>query len=216
MSYQPSEETGQSIMNMDTSEITINRIVGFVWDEEGTDVEDELPTAASSPTQIVVPAIPPAGTADPFGRGESFDLELAKVICDVSVLPSLVSPLQAVEVSSCANAADYAAPTVETVLESPGYTVPEELGCSWMPEFVPGSEVVSTDEGGYLAVVAGTASAAGRDTPYRADGGRDQPAIRAAEFVRDREIAGYEGVPCIGRVYSDRRRGTGPIQRRTF
>ena len=113
VSYQPSEETGQSIMNMDTSEITI---VGF-------------------------------------GRGESFDLELAKVICDVSVLPSLVSPLQEVEVSSCANAADYAAPavpTVETVLESPGYTVPEELGCSWMPEFVPGSEVVNADEGGYL------------------------------------------------------------------
>ena len=80
----------QSIMNMDTSEITINRIIGFVWDEEGTDVEDELPTPASSPTQIVVPAIPPAGTADPFGRGDGFDLELAKVICDVSVLPSLV------------------------------------------------------------------------------------------------------------------------------
>ena len=74
---------------VDTSEITINQIVGFVWDEEGTDVEDELPTPASSPTQIVVPAIPPAGTADPFGQGESFDLELAKVICDVSVLPSL-------------------------------------------------------------------------------------------------------------------------------
>ena len=97
-------------MNMDTSEITINRIVGFVWDEEGTDVEDEMPTPASSPTQIVVPAIPPAGTADPFGRGDGFDLELAKVICDVSVLPSLVSPLQEVEVSPCANAADYAAP----------------------------------------------------------------------------------------------------------
>ena len=132
VSYQPSEETGQSIMNMDTSEISINRIVGFVWNEEGTDVEDELPTPDSSPTQIVVPAIPPAWTADPFGRGKSFDLEQAKVICEVSVLPSLVSPLQEVEVSSCANAADYAAPAapiVETVLESPGYTVPVELGC---------------------------------------------------------------------------------------
>ena len=55
--------------------------------------------------------------------------------------------------SPCANAADYAAPaapTLETVLESPGYTVPEELGYSWMPEFVPGSEVVSTAEGGFL------------------------------------------------------------------
>ena len=150
VTYQSSEETGQSIMNMDTSEITINRIVGFVWDEEGTDVEDEMPTPVSSPTQIVVPAIPPAGTADPFGRGDGFDLELAKVICDVSVLPSLVSPLQEVEVPPCANAADYAAPALETVLESPGYTVPEELGYSWMPEFVPVSEVVSADEGGYL------------------------------------------------------------------
>ena len=153
VNYQPSEETGQSIMNMDTNEITINRIVSFVWDEEGTDVEDEMPTPVSSPTQIVVPAIPPAGTADPFGRGDGFDLELAKVICDVSVLPSLVSPLQEVEVPPCANAADYAAPAapaLETVLESPGYTVPEELGCSWMPEFVPVSEVVSADEGGYL------------------------------------------------------------------
>ena len=65
-----------------------------------------------------------------------------------------------------------------------------------MPEFVPGSEVVSADEGGgLLAVVAGTASAAGRDTHYRADGGRDHPAVGAAEFVRDCENAGYEGVP---------------------
>ena len=66
VSYLPSEETGQLIMNMDTSEISINRIVGFAWNDGGTDVEDELPTPASSPNQIVVPAIPPAGTDDPF------------------------------------------------------------------------------------------------------------------------------------------------------
>ena len=158
-------------MNMDTSEISINRIVGFVWDEGGTDMEDELPTPALSPNKIVVPAIPPAETADPFGRGESFDLELAKVICEVSVLPSLVSPLQEVEASSCATVADYAPPAVppvESVLESPGYTVPEDLGCSWMPDFVPSSDVISTDEGGLPAVVAGATSAADR-----ADGGRE-------------------------------------------
>ena len=153
VSYLPSEETGQSIMNMDTSEISINRIVGFTWNEGGTDVEDELPTPASSPNQIVVPAIPRAGTDDPFGRGESFDLELAKVICEVSVLPSLVTPLLEVETSECATVADYAPPAVppvESVLESPGYTVPEDLGCSWMPDFVPGSDVTNTDEGGFL------------------------------------------------------------------
>ena len=55
-------------MNMDTNEITINRIIGFEWDEAGTDVEDELPTPVSSPTQIVVPAIPPAGPIRPGRR----------------------------------------------------------------------------------------------------------------------------------------------------
>ena len=125
VSYRPSEETGQSIMNMDTNEITINRIIGFEWDEAGTDLEDEMPTLVSSPTQIVVPAIPPAGTADPFGRGDGFDLDLAKVMCDVSVLPSLIPPLQDVEVPPCSNAAEYVAlatPALETVLESSGFT----------------------------------------------------------------------------------------------
>ena len=68
-------------MDMDTNEMTINRIVGFEWDEAGTDLEDEMRTPVLSPTQIVVPVIPPAGTADPFGRGDGFDLDL----CDVSV-----------------------------------------------------------------------------------------------------------------------------------
>ena len=80
----------------------------------------------------------------------------------VSYLPSeetgqsimnMVTPLQEVEASSCATVADYAPPAVppvESVLESSGYTVPEDLGCSWMPDFVPGSDVTNTDEGGYL------------------------------------------------------------------
>ena len=153
VSYLPSEETGRSIMNMDTSEISINRIVGFVWNYGGTDVEDELPTPASSPNQIVVPAIPPAGTDDPFGRGESFDLELAKVICEVSVLPSLVTPLLEVEASECETVADYAPPAVppvESVLESTEYTVPEDSGCSWTPDYVPGSDGTNMNEGGFL------------------------------------------------------------------
>ena len=52
-SFRPSEVTGKSIMDMDTNEITINRIVGFNWDEAGTDLEDEMPTPVSSPVQIV-------------------------------------------------------------------------------------------------------------------------------------------------------------------
>ena len=80
-------------------------------------------------------------------------MELAKVICEVSVLPPLVTPLLEVEASECATVADYAPPAVppvESVLESPGYTVPEDLGCSWMPDFVTGSDGTNTDEGGFL------------------------------------------------------------------
>ena len=153
VSYFPSEETGQSIMNMDTNEITINSIVGFPWNDGGTDVQDELPTPAVSPNQIVVPAIPPAGTEDPFGRGESFDLELAKVICEVSVLPPLVMPLVEAVTSDCATVADYAPPAVppvESVLEVPGCSLPDDRGGSWMAD--SGTDFVGTnaDEGGFL------------------------------------------------------------------
>ena len=149
----PSVETGKSIMDMDTNEITINQIVGFEWDEAGTDLEDEMPTPVSSPTQIVVPVIPPAGTADPFGRGDGFDLDLAKVMCDISVIPSLITPLEDLEVPPRSIAAEYAAPAtpaLETVLESPGYTVPEESKFTWIPGFVQVSEAVLEEEGGYL------------------------------------------------------------------
>ena len=122
VSSRPSEETGQSIMNMYTNEITISRIIGFDWGEAGTDLEDEMPTPDSSPTRIVVPAIPPVGTADPFGQGDGFDMDLAKVMCDVSVL-------------------------------SPGYMVPEESGGTWIPGFVPVSEVVREEEGSCLRLL---------------------------------------------------------------
>ena len=91
-----------------------------------------MQTPVLSPGQIVAPVIPPAGTADPF----DFDLDLAKVMCDVSVIPSMISPLEESEVAPPSRAADYAAPATpafETVLESPGYTVPEESGFTWIP-----------------------------------------------------------------------------------
>ena len=140
-------------MDMDTNEITINRIVGFEWDEAGTDLEDEMPTPVSSPVQIVAPVIPPAGTADPFGRGDGFDFDLAKVMCDVSVIAAIITPLEDSEVPPPSRAAEYAAPATpdfETVVESPGYTVPEESGFTWIPGFVPVSETVLEEEGGYL------------------------------------------------------------------
>ena len=90
---------------------------------------------------------------DPFGRGDGFDFDLAKVMCDVSVLPSLITPLENSEVLPPSRAAECAAPATpafETVLESPGYTVPEESGISWIPGFVPVSETVLDEESEYL------------------------------------------------------------------
>ena len=78
-------------------------------------------------------------------------------MCDVSVIPSLITPLEESMVPPLSSAAEYAAPAtpaLETVLESPGYTVPEESGFTWMPGFVPVSERVLEEEGGYLLSLA--------------------------------------------------------------
>ena len=136
----PPQETGQSIMDMDTNEITIHPIVGFQWDKPRTDVEDELPTPTSSPAQDVAPVIPPMETADSLDRGDGFNLDLAKVMLDVSVMPALISPIEESEVPPTSKAAEYAAPetpVLETVIESPGYAVPGELTFSWVPGYVP-------------------------------------------------------------------------------
>ena len=117
-SCKTSQEPGQSIMDMDTSEITISRIVGFQWDDPGTDVEDELPAPVLSSVQNVAPVIPPTEAADLLDRGDGFDLDLAKVMLDVSVMPALITPIEECQVpppSSEAAAAGYAAPATPAV-----------------------------------------------------------------------------------------------------
>ena len=60
----------------------------------------------------------------------------------------MISPLEKSEVPPPSRAAEYAAPAtpaLETVFESPGYTVPEE---SAFTGFVPVSEAVLEEEGG--------------------------------------------------------------------
>ena len=68
------------------------------------------------------------------------------------MIPSMISPLEESEVPPPSRAAEYAAPAtpaLETVLESPGYTVPEESAFTWIPGFVPVSEAVLEKEGGH-------------------------------------------------------------------
>ena len=81
---------------------------------------------------------------DPQELGDNFDLDLAKVLLDVSVMPTMISPIEDSIVSPTTEVADYAAPenpTVEIVTESPGYAVPEdsEIMTSWVPQYSPAS-----------------------------------------------------------------------------
>ena len=145
----PSREEGQSIMDMDMNEITISRIVGFPWNDPGTDVEDELPTPASSPVQCTTPAVMPVEPGDPQELGDSFDLDLAKVLLDVSVMLTMIMPIEDSIVSLMTEVAEYAEPeipTMELVTESPGYAVPEdsELRTSWVPRYSPSSMAPTT------------------------------------------------------------------------
>ena len=108
--FNPSRTEGQSIMDMDTNEITINRIVGFPWDDPGTDVEDELPTPASSPVQCTTPAVMTGESGGPQELRDNFYLDLAKVLLDISVMPTMVSPIEDSVVIETTEVAEYAAP----------------------------------------------------------------------------------------------------------
>ena len=84
----------------------------------------------------------PVEPGDPQELGDNFDLDLAKVLLDVSVMPTMISPIEDSIVSPTTEVAEYAAPeipTVEIVTESPGYAVPEdsEIMTSWVPRYSP-------------------------------------------------------------------------------
>ena len=128
--FNPSHTEGQSIMDMDTNEIT---------NDPGTDLEDELPTPASSPVKCTTPAVMTDESGGPQEFRDTFDLDLAKVLLDVSVIPTMVSPiLERTEI------ADYAAPevpTIDTIAESPGSALPQMT--SWIPRYSPISMTAS-------------------------------------------------------------------------
>ena len=109
--FNPSCTEGQSIMDMDTNEITIDRIMGFPWNDPET---DELPTPASSPVECTTPAVMTGESGGPQELRDNFDLDLAKVLLDVSVMPTMVSPIEDLVVIETTEIVEYAAPEVPT------------------------------------------------------------------------------------------------------
>ena len=153
---------GHSIVNMDTDEITFQEIVGTPLYDSGTDVEDELPTPASSPAPVV--------TSDsglqPVHEG-NFNLDLAKALLDVSVLPLMISPIHDLIVNATTSSADYITPEITTVsaderapeLAFPPATVTTD---SWFRQYSPISMVSSAVGGhppGISSVVPATITA---------------------------------------------------------
>ena len=117
-SHQQLEQSSRSIINMDTNEISISGIIGFPWNDSGTDVEDELPSPVAPPDTIMSPPFTPEDVSDLFGRDTNYDLELADVFQDVTVLPALVTPLEVTDAAVAETAATYNPPVepVETSL----------------------------------------------------------------------------------------------------
>ena len=109
-SHQQLEQSSRSIINMDTNEISISGIIGFPWNDSGTDVEDELPSPVAPPDPIMSPPLAPEDASDPFGRGTNYDLDLADVFQDATVLPALVTPLEDTEATVAGTAATYDPP----------------------------------------------------------------------------------------------------------
>ena len=117
-SHQQLEQSSRSIINMDTNEISISGIIGFPWNDSGTDVEDELPSPVAPPDMIMSPPFTPEDASDLFGRDTNYNLDLADVFQDVTVLPALVTPLEVTDATVAETAATYNPPVepVETSL----------------------------------------------------------------------------------------------------
>ena len=134
--FNPSHTEGQSIMDMDTNEITIDRIMGFPWNDPGTDLEDELLTPTSSPVKCATPAVMTDESGGPQEFRDTFDLDLAKVLLDVSVIPTMVSPiLDRTEIAAYNLQLRPAVPTIDIIAESPGLALPQMT--NWIPGYSP-------------------------------------------------------------------------------
>ena len=139
---------GHSIIDMDTDVITIHELVAAPLNGSGTDLENELPTPANTPVSCEVR---PVITDDPTVRPEqedNLDLELAKVLLDVSVMPMMISSINDPMVSPAMSPTEYAAPAIPTESADervPGVVFPPApvTTCSLIREYSPISMVSS-------------------------------------------------------------------------
>ena len=122
--------------------------MGYLWNDPGTEVEDELPTSAASPGRYAPPPLLNGTSAVQESFRETFDLDLAKVLLDVSVMPTMISPIQDPVEPNRSVIADYTAPAIPVmgaVSEPAMVTPPRAKGGArgLYPRFSPISEASS-------------------------------------------------------------------------
>ena len=97
-SHQQLEQSSRSIINMDTNEISISGIIGFPWNDRWNGCGGRVALPGSTPGSDYVPRPLSRKTrVTPFGRDTNYDLDLADVFQDATVLPALVTPLEDTE-----------------------------------------------------------------------------------------------------------------------
>ena len=109
-------------------------------------------------------------------------------------------------------------PPVESVLELRECSVPEDLGCAWMPDSVPASDGTNTDEGGFLQslreplppltetppttlMVAGTSPPLGVPNSY----GRESTPVPSVSPVATEGVVTDETGPDLSTIRGSRR-----------
>ena len=80
--------------------------------DPGTDLEDELPTPVSSPSPDVDKSVP-------LSTSSGVDLELARALLEVGVLPAMVTPIVDPEVGSSTTPAGYPVPELSGMVSVP-------------------------------------------------------------------------------------------------
>ena len=106
--YLRGKRDNQSIGDVDSDVVVFPELGVAPLIDSGMDLKDELPTPDDFPVSVAVcsaeAAVPEVRPA-PKGR---FDLELAKALLDVSVLPMMVTPIVDPVVDSMVSPAVYA------------------------------------------------------------------------------------------------------------
>ena len=110
----PPHDEEYSVLNMDTDVITFRELGVAPLNDSGTGIKDELPTPTDSPVPGEVCSIVTAEPQVLPVQEDGFDLELAKIMLEVSVMPMMITLINDPMVSPVVSPAEYTVPPIPT------------------------------------------------------------------------------------------------------